>query len=669
MNKLYTFLTAILLASGSMLAEAQLHDCKTDELNPHSYNKSIKSHVRSNISPDSTIIVPVVFHVLEWGSINAVSDAQLLDDLASINRDFRKLNADTVDIIAPFDSIAGGTQIQFRLAQIDPDGNCTTGITRHQDQKTRGSWENDQSEQFKKDIQNKWNNPWDPSKYFNVYLVWNGTYAYAVIAGANSGVLGYAWVNEDRGLMTHEFGHWLGLRHTFSGGCGDEGDLVDDTPSVTMTTGCPVGQNTCDEGVGDLDDNIHNYLSYNSCKRMFTKGQAERMHNTLADHTNGRNNLGTLSNLIATGTADPYVYGSTPCAPFIEILPSYGVFCTGSKTSFSYNSFNADVDSVVWEFPGGNPATSTLDLGETSYTAGGKYDVILTAYGNGLSSSDTLFNAVEIHTFDGGIDYPYVESFEDAAAFDKLWTVLNFNRDKNYWRLTDRAAYTGMSSLQMRNNANALNNQIDEIVSPFIDLSSSTNPNVVSFYVAHAQKGSAKDKLEVLFSTTCGDTWNTLYSKSGTDLATTTTSSNNFIPTSQSEWRQERIVLPMEYHVSDVQFKFKFSSKLGSHLYIDDINFSQTSTGLSDIGLRDRSVRIYPNPLGSSSVIAFQSNGTEEVSVEVFDVFGRKLSSKAYGQLSKGSQQIQLSELLSKPGHVYFVKIRFDKEEIVRKVL
>jgi len=662
-------LIAIMLASSTTIVQAQVHDCKTDELNPKNYNNVIYSKVLKSITQDSVIIVPVVFHVLEWGSTNAVSDAQLQADLASINRDFRKFNADTVDIIAPFDSIAGGSQVQFRFAQFDPDGNCSTGITRHQDQKTIGSWENDAREQYKKDIQNKWNNPWDPSKYLNVYLVWNGTYAHAVIAGWNSGVLGYAWVDEDRGLMTHEFGHWLGLRHTFSGGCGAMGDLVDDTPSVTMTTGCLEGQNTCDEGVDDLDDNINNYLSYNNCKRMFTKGQAERMHNTLADSTNGRNNLGTLSNLIATGTADPYVYGSTPCAPFIEIIANNGVLCTGSLVSFRYSSFNAEVDSVLWEFPGGNPATSTLDDGETSYTTGGKYDVILTAYGNGLSSSDTLYDAVKIQTLDGGLTYPYVESFEDAAAFDSMWTVLNLNGDKNYWRRTNRTAYTGRISLQMKNNPNAINNQPDEVVSPIIDLSSSTDSTVLSFFVAHGQNGSANDKLEVLFSKTCGDIWNKFYSKSGTDLATTTTTNNNFIPASESEWRQENVVLPIHYNVSDVQFKFKFKSNLGSHLYIDDISFSQTTNGLSHIGLRDRSVRIYPNPVGSSSVIAFQSQGSEEVTVEIFDVFGRKLSSKSYGQLSKGIQQLQLSEMLSKPGCVYFVKIRFDNEVIVRKVV
>ena len=162
---------------------------------------------------------------------------------------------------------------------------------------------------------------------------------------------------------------------------------------------------------------------------------------------------------------------------------------------------------------------------------------------------------------------------------------------------------------------------------PLIDLSGASVLTTFEFNVAYAKYVSTSaDRLQVLASVDCGNTWTIAYDKEGTALSTAPQSSTAFVPTS-TQWRHESIDLTPYTGSPEVMFMFVTTSDYGNNVYVDDITIADGAVGINEIS--SSSMLIYPNPATDQLTISFQASQSDLAVVRLMDSAGRIVCEKS----------------------------------------
>lgn len=658
--------------------------CGADEVNDYYFftnpevrkahyelNNFIKDFIKNAEKEDDVYIIPVVFHVVhDYGSEN-ISNEQVYNAVEILNRDFRKLNEDTVDIISEFKPIAADVKIEFRLAKIDPDGNCTIGITRHANVVTYdGSATGGITEEVPL---------WPRDKYLNIWVchtIPGGIAGYAyypstvnssglasrdglIITHSYLGSIGTSNELKSR-ILTHEIAHTLDLAHPWAraafaqvgaaSNC-DLDDEIEDTPNTVGNTTCNLAANSCGS-----NDNVQNYMEYTYCSRMFTQGQADWMRAALNSDIAQRNNLWTEQNLIATGTNDGYV--PTLCLPIADFHTVNKLGCEGFVAEYiNLTNGTDEIDSYLWEFEGGNPATTDIESPTVVYDIQGLYSVSLDATNTTGIGDVTKEDYIRVYKPSDGFTLPYSESFEhdefpivNTISYNDFYTI---DKGIGIWEHTTDAAITGDYSLRIRNRYND-DGVKNLIYFPNIYIEDDNTAIQVSFKAAYGRTStSTSDKLKFYISKDCGATKNLVYIMSTTALTSVyVEATDNYVPATE-DWKDFNFTINASSLTSDnLRLIIESEAGGGNAIYIDDVTFSQT-TNLNSVTLGS-SIDIFPNPSGDELFISYAGNN-EEFLVSIYDLRGSCLGtfiangdvfdvSPFYSSLDEGMYLLKISQ-------------------------
>jgi PKD repeat protein len=620
-------------------------------------------------SAAATYTIPVVFHILHlYGSEN-ISDAQIFDAMEVINRDFSRQNADTANTIAAFAGIAANVGIEFKLAKLDPQGNCTNGIDRIYSAYTNVGDDNAKL------------NQWPRNKYLNIWVVDNiisGAAGYSqypsnfnsaadgiMILHTYVGGIGTGSPSRSRAL-THEIGHWLNLAHPWgnsnspgvASNCNID-DGVSDTPNTIGWTSCNLNGTSCSSL-----DNVQNFMEYSYCSTMFTNDQKTRMIAALNSSTAGRNNLSTAANLTATG-----VNNTNLCAPDADFYTLTPNVCANTNVTFVDNSTLGAATSWTWSFPGGTPATANVQSPVVQYATPGPYAVSLTVSNASGSNSLTKNAYVIVESSTADITTPvFFEGFENLTlGAANGWSTTNLGGG-SAWAISS-AAYTGAKSVRLNNISNTPG-FIDELITPSIDLTQFVSPRLY-YKVAYANltaTDNITNSFQILSSIDCGKTWGVRRTYTETALATVPDQNSTFTPNNQSQWREDNINLSSFSIYSNIIFKFKFTAGEGNNLYLDDINLNNT-TSLSEKESLENNFRIFPNPSEEDAVIYFSTEFNASVNIRVFDMLGKEVYNNYMGNLSPGNHNLILNRNMLSGAGIYFVRLSVDETLLTRKLI
>ena len=634
----------------------------------------------ANQKTNGVVTIPVVVHVVYRTAGQNISQAQIQSQIDVLNEDFNKLNADRVNTPAAFKPLAGDMQVRFELAQRDPNGDPTNGVTRTQT--SSSTFGLDDAVKF---TSRGGHDAWNRNKYMNIWVcnLGGGVLGYAQFPGSGPAttdgvVIGYNYFgrtgtvsspfNKGR-TATHEVGHWLGLYHIWGDepNCAND-DKVADTPLQKRENyGCPSFPQTTSAGgacaAGSPGSMFMNYMDYvdDGCMNMFTVGQVSRAQTMLQNLRPG----------ILTSDGHLPVNVKPLDASILQISRPTGLSCDPSiapkavlknqgsmpltSATISYQLNNGPVQTMKWAGDLKIYETAEITFPATTVPFGAHSLTVSVSSPNGAADNEPSNDALTVNFTvvekSAGLALPFTEGFE-ADAFPKQGWVVN-NPDKGVtWERTSLAAYEGTHAAYINNYDYEFVGETDDLQLPALDLSKAVEPKLtfrLAYTATDFSSSANADTLEILASTDCGVTFKSLYKKSGRTLATINDPVGiSFFPDT-SQWRTDTVMLADLIGEKNVLLKFRGTTGYENNLFLDAVRVASKPEATQP----KAELLLFPNPTTGRFTLQMPGNSNAEARIVVLNSIGQEIMNE---KLTPVGGKIKLN-LVGKADGIYIIHV------------
>jgi len=683
---------------------ADIRTCKTSV-----YNQQIETIALKENNPPSTlpqkdlidsICIPVVVHNVFNLSEQKIDIKAVQAQIEIINKDFNANNTDLADVDPKFKSLTTNIGFHFFLVNKDLNGDDFSGINYKQT--LIDTFKIDQKQRIPEtsNVKHHTNGveAWKPNEYINIWVcnLQAGISGYAAYPGSHYSDDGIVIHYQNFGsesqtvkppfhlgrTLTHELGHYFGLKHLYGESLGDciDDDGLADTPKTSKSyTGCPeAGENPnrCNDPYSK-QDMVQNFMNQanDACIMMFTNDQKTRMRYHLIEH---RKDLFRKNCFLSENTGlDLSLEFESKSIVNCDLSPILPIRICNVGTE-DVHSFNLNINSTIVEEKSVQLKPSQCISYSISTEMANQSEMIAIVENvNGLEVEQNIQNNTDTVSllFLSKANFPFVENFDTQP----IWAQHSAQLSNTLWLPINETEEQGTNVLSngcftLNNDTNHSISQIHLLHLPYFNFNEITalnkNENLnlcVEFDYAYAQ--SAEDHsvngMMLEYALACSpDNYTILWEKWGVDLETSSEKYNELFLPDSDDWQAAQENLTIFPNENNLHFRIKFIANSINQVFVDNFTIDICESIPLNIQnyLTENTFGVFPNPSDGEFQLYSSNSKNRPINVEVFDVSGRNIDSFAF-------QKQHLLNLSHFPNGCYFIKMQYEGHILSKKLI